>query len=81
MLGGLGEIYFWPLSRPFFRPLGLLYYFYRKRQIYAISHSPELSIFYDLKSPMRLTGWAQSNGYFKPLLGPGGDFTSETAAT
>jgi hypothetical protein len=56
--GGIGKIFFWPLSRSF-RPLGLLHYFHRKRQIYTISHSPELSIYFDLKTPMHLAGWAQ----------------------
>jgi hypothetical protein len=28
-------------------------------QIYTISHSPELSFYFDRKFPMRLTGWAQ----------------------
>jgi hypothetical protein len=52
-IGPLGKIYFWPLSRSF-RPLDLLHYFYRKKQVYAISHSPELPSFFDPELPVRL---------------------------
>ena len=45
---------------------GFLYYFYRKRPICTISHSPELSIFSVRQIPMRLARWAQLTSKKKP---------------
>ena len=55
---GLGNTCFWPLSRSL-RPLDLIYFFCRKRQGYAISHSAGLFIFWRRISPIRPCGRAQ----------------------
>ena len=57
-VGPLGEIYFGHFLVLFVHWTNP-YYFYRKRQIYTISRSPELSIFFDLQTPVRPTRCAQ----------------------
>ena len=55
---GLGNTLFWSLSRSL-RPLDLIYFFCRKRQGYAISHSAGLFIFWCHISHIRPYGRAQ----------------------